>query len=211
MICTCSKVSFKEDILGIGLCATYHGNGVLRSTQLTLDVLSLTAFRQGVRRGVWKEEIHHFLPLVIDPHHGARALPHIEDVIMRICGAEPEPFDGDAPPKPYRPPTSTRAQSIGDEPDAATTKPRPFTAEAALKVMCVTMNSLVVSIMNQLESTGTPPLHASEKALQGYAYMHHILLFLASKHPRMAALANERFFTLTLTPLSPLPSPYLPP
>ena len=178
-------MSFKEDILGIGISATYHGNGVLRSTQLTLDVLSLTAFKQGVRRGVWKEEIHHFLPLVIDPQHGERALPHIEAVIMRICGKKPRPFDSRAP---YQPPTSTSIQSVQE---SMSDKPPPFKAEAALKVIGVAMNSLVVSIMDQLED-GPPPLHASEKALQGYAYMHHILLFLASKHPGLAALANSK-------------------
>jgi len=190
MICFHSKISFKEDILGIGICATYHGDGVLRSTQLTLDVLSLSAFNQGVRRGVWKEEMHHFLPLVIDPDHGARALPHIEAVIMRICGKPPQPVGSKSAQNSYRPPTSSSVY----EPDPSA-KPRPFKIEAALKVICVTMNSLVVSIMNQLELAGTnvaPPLHASEKALQGYAYMHHILLFLASKHPRMGAVANAR-------------------
>ena len=131
MICTCSKVSFKEDILGIGLCATYHGNGVLKSTQLTLDVLSLTAFRQGVRRGVWKEEIHDFLPLVIDPEHGARALPHIEAVVMRLCGKPPTQFENDPkiwPNLPYRPPTST-----SPHPPASTT-PR----KTCLRTLCVT-------------------------------------------------------------------------
>ena len=158
---------------------------MLKSTKLTLDVLSLTAFNQGVRRGVWKEEIHYFLPLVIDANHGARALPHIEAVIMRMCGKKPTAFDSRAP---YRPPTSTSIQSVEE---LASVKPPPFKAEAALKVIGVTMNSLVVDIMDQLED-GPPPLHASEKALQGYAYMHHILLFLASKHPQLAALANAK-------------------
>jgi len=185
MVCFHSKVSFKEDILGVGISATYHGNGVLRSTKLTLDVMSLTAFNQGVRRGVWKEEIHHFLPLVIDAQHGERALPHIEAVIMRICGKKPTPFDSRAP---YQPPTSTSIESVQE---GMSDKPPPFKAEAALKVIGVTMNSLVVSIMDQLED-GPPPLHASEKALQGYAYMHHILLFLASKHPALAAQANSK-------------------
>merc|ERR1712100_693513 len=54
------------------------------------------------------------------------------------------------------------------------------------------MNSLVVSMMDQLDSNSPPSLHASEKALQGYSYMHHILLFLASKHPRMVTVANAR-------------------
>jgi len=194
MICFHSKISFKEDILGIGISATYHGNGVLKSTKLTLDVLSLTAFKQGVRRGVWKEEIHDFLPLVIDPEHGARALPHIEAVIMRLCGNPPTQFENG--PKiwsnlPYRPPTSTSIESSLSA--KASTEALPFKPAAALKVICVTMNSLVVSIMDQLtDDNAVPPLHASEKALQGYAYMHHILLFLASKHPSVAALADAR-------------------
>ena len=182
---TCSKVSFKEDILGIGIRAIYHGDHTLKYTHLTLDVMSLTAFNQGLRMGVWKEEIHYFLPLVIDADHGERALPLIEAVLMWIAGADPPPLDSRAPPKPYT--WTTRPLPVGED-----IHPRGFNAETALRVMCVTMNSLVVSIMNQLESTGTPPLHASEKALQGYAYMHHMLLFLASKHPRMVTLANEK-------------------
>ena len=121
-----------------------------------------------MRHGVWKETFEHFLPLGINEHHGNRAQPHLEECIGRIA-------------------------SRGRQGRSA------FTPEHALKVLSAAMNSMVVSIMSSSGSaSGATGLHASEAALKGYSYLHHMLLFLASKHPKMASLANDRVIRFTL-------------
>jgi len=59
----------------------------------------------------------------------------------------------------------------------------------ALAVLPQLMNSFAVSLMNAREGVTR---HASEKALLGYCSFHHMLLGLASRHPCMAQVAEDK-------------------
>jgi len=66
---------------------------------------------------------------------------------------------------------------------------RRFEPWMALAVLPQLMNSFAVSLMNAREGVTR---HASEKALLGYCSFHHMLLGLASRHPCMAQVAEDK-------------------
>jgi len=66
---------------------------------------------------------------------------------------------------------------------------RPFEPWMALAVLPQLMNSFVVSLMNAKDGVTR---HASEKALLGYCSFHHMLLALASRHPCIPQVAEEK-------------------
>jgi len=46
----------------------------IKAIHTPLEYLSHDAFSNGnLRKGVWKEDFHHFLPLIINPGHARRA------------------------------------------------------------------------------------------------------------------------------------------
>ena len=88
LCCFHTKMSFNDDILGVGIDVKYHRDGGIRSISTSMDFISWTAFRNGVRLSVWKERFNHFMPLVINSRHGLGAWPMIQDSIQRICNVD---------------------------------------------------------------------------------------------------------------------------
>eukprot|EP01132_Coremiostelium_polycephalum_P000614 gene614-763_t len=80
LICFHTRVSYKEDILGIGISSTTKKNKPRKIDEIksTLDLLSKTAFNQGVRNSVLKEQFTHWLPLYFNPQHGENAWVYLE-------------------------------------------------------------------------------------------------------------------------------------
>jgi len=66
---------------------------------------------------------------------------------------------------------------------------RHFEPWMALAVLPQLMNSFAVSLMNAKDGVTR---HASEKALLGYCSFHHMLLALASRHPCIAQVAEDK-------------------
>ena len=64
-----------EDVLGVGVLAAEAPNGRPIFT-CQFDAVSQTAYKEGVRLGVWKEPFTHWVPLFIDQFHAKRAMPH---------------------------------------------------------------------------------------------------------------------------------------
>jgi hypothetical protein len=83
LICFHSKVSFRDDILGIPI-------SVVRKTKFDelsspLDFLSYESFHEAqVQKSVWGEQFTHWLPLWINPEHGQRAWTSIEQSIQSL-------------------------------------------------------------------------------------------------------------------------------
>jgi hypothetical protein len=131
------------------------------------DVLSLEAFSGcSVRRGIWKEKLDHWLPLVLDGRHAERALPLLEQKLSLLASP------------------SMRVAAPAGGGGGGGFKFNPL---VALEVLPRVMNAMVVQLME----TGATSLHASEKTLLGFCALHHILLELAAKYPVVAERAQH--------------------
>jgi len=86
LICFHTKISFEEDILGIGV--TLQMNPRTKKIQYVnaeLDLISKIAFFDlGIKTSVWKEPLSHWLPLYINKQHGKSALPLLKKSLAVI-------------------------------------------------------------------------------------------------------------------------------
>lgn len=83
-ICFHSKVTFEEDVLGIGISLDFTRAGKLQTVESSLDILSYSAFQDGVRLSVWKHPFKYWIPLYICDTHAERAIPLFQKVIPEI-------------------------------------------------------------------------------------------------------------------------------
>lgn len=86
LFCYHTKLTFKEDTLGIGVTYKYYPKSTnIESISSTLDLLSTTAFHvDKVRKSVWKIRFNDWLPLYISYRHGIKAIPLCEESICRL-------------------------------------------------------------------------------------------------------------------------------
>ncbi|KAJ3163496.1 hypothetical protein HDU86_000075 [Geranomyces michiganensis] len=165
--CFYLHVGFKDEILGIGISKTGTG----RQTKITsgFELLSYKAFREyRVREGPWGEEISAFLPLVLNGPHFANAQSMIEDQLMALAG---------------------RNEGRGI-----------FDPAVVVQVLAKWMNQMVVDLMKNVGGEETKPgstatktvLHASEKALNGYCTLLHLLLTFARRYRTITEVAHQQ-------------------
>ena len=104
-----------------------------------------------------------FLPLALTPSHFRKALP-----IIRV---------------------SLRQLAVGST--------GQLTGKAILDVFAALMNQIIVQLMKtcddarNMSQRNPSVLQASEKALQGYAHLHHLLLSLCAEQPDIATEAER--------------------
>jgi hypothetical protein len=86
LICFHSKVTFEEDVLGIGISLQYTNKGKLSAVHTPMDLMSRSAFfEQNIRHSVWNKPIKHWIPLYINREHASRALPTLfEDCVRQV-------------------------------------------------------------------------------------------------------------------------------
>eukprot|EP01059_Diplonema_ambulator_P004604 TRINITY_DN1432_c0_g1_i1.p1 TRINITY_DN1432_c0_g1~~TRINITY_DN1432_c0_g1_i1.p1 ORF type:complete len:1268 (+),score=451.33 TRINITY_DN1432_c0_g1_i1:65-3868(+) len=72
-----------EDLLGIGVTAAeaMHGRPVFTCQ---FDAMSYTAYSEGVRIGVWKEPLTHWIPLFINKIHATQSMPKLLPMLSRL-------------------------------------------------------------------------------------------------------------------------------
>ena len=191
VICFHSKLSFQEDVLGVGCSVEFHGRSQdIKSVHPQLDLLSKSSFENGVRRGVWGEKFDRWLPLWICDQHGQRAWPHILATVHSLACRR----------------AMDRAPVAGHSSHLSMAL-----AERYLSFLGKCMNSFCVSMMQWEEETTVQPKHpsayspddddddmetkpnttlASERALSGYCAYHHLLLVFCSKYPAMRKAAD---------------------
>ncbi|KAJ3152895.1 hypothetical protein HDU89_001102 [Geranomyces variabilis] len=165
--CFYLHVGFKDEVLGVGVSSTGTGRQIKIASGF--ELLSHKAFREfRVREGPWGETINEFLPLVLNAPHFEKARPMIEDRLMTIA---------------------RRNDGRGS-----------FDPAVVLQVIAKWMNQMVVDLMKDVggEDSGTGSavtktvLHASEKALNGYCTLLHILLTFARCYRTITETAHQR-------------------
>jgi len=76
--CFVTSLSYKEDVLGVGLEIVTEADTDRKVFQCSFDLISKEAFYDfGVRMGVWKDRIQFWMPAAIDSSHFRRALPYL--------------------------------------------------------------------------------------------------------------------------------------
>eukprot|EP01084_Bolivina_argentea_P056235 102959_1 len=178
-------------ILGIGLRIAESAVGYRVELNSQMDILSLAAWKNGCRVGVWGESLTHFLPLPMNKAHADLAHDAMIDA-MKLISAE------------YR---AIRRKSFHFAQQME--NPNPLERRIA-RSECLQIVDTLVTMMNQIVAqfvTGndeTDPKSVSmvlcEKVVLGYCALHHLLLYLRSKNKKQITnLANktiEEFITL---------------
>ena len=182
--CYFSKQGLKQSkILGIGLSIKESEVGfqVLLSSQM--DILSLDAWNNGCRIGVWGEKMTHFLPLAMNRKHCEDAHDEILRHLRLVC-------------KTYK---SIEMKSYHGKERAE----NPNGLERAInKSESLQMVDTLVTMMNKFVVefvTGNKDIDASEvncvmceKMVLGYCALHHLLLYLQSKNKKeITSFANR--------------------
>jgi len=169
--CYHSRTSFKEDILGIGVSTTKHEGGQHHQLSSPLDLLSYTAFKDGVRQAVYdvdarnqKVTFSHWLPLYICKEHATRAKPLYDQSLKAIC-ADGADYDTD----------------FSD------------VADRAIYVLPKLLNTMVVKLMSGQTVT-------SMRALEGYVSFHRILIMFVQDMPLLATRLSKKVSNFIAAP-----------
>ena len=92
LVCFHTRKNFKEEILGVGIILEKTSTNFVQSLTTHLDLLSFSAFQEGVRHDVLNRAFTHWIPLFINEEHGRRAYPIIEKAISHIRTNSPNNF-----------------------------------------------------------------------------------------------------------------------
>jgi len=162
-------------ILGIGLSIKESEVGfqVLLSSQM--DILSLNAWNNGCRIGVWGEPMTHFLPLAMNRQHAEDAHDEIMDHLRKVC-------------KTYK---SIESKSFHGKQREENPN---FLEQQIKKSECLQMVDTLITMMNKFVVefvAGNKDMKVSEvnmvmceKVVLGYCALHHLLLYLQSKNKK---------------------------
>ena len=160
--CFCLKESFMKQRLGVGVSASFHGGP--NSVGSEFDLLSFEAFQHHkVRRSVQGIPFQHWLPLPLSRRHWQSVKPLVEPSLEVLANAA----------------------QLRSGPDS--------------DVVYAFMTNIVVKLSTTFDKTWTRPTgikstlrHASEKAIESYFSLFHLLLCLAVAHPEIVEEANDR-------------------
>ena len=160
--CFCLKESFMKQRLGVGVSASFHGGP--NSVGSEFDLLSFEAFpHHRVRRSVQGIPFQHWLPLPLSRRHWQSVKPLVKPSLEVLANAAQLPSGPDS------------------------------------DIVYAFMTNIVVKLSTTFEKTWTRPTgikstlrHASEKAIESYFSLFHLLLCLAVAHPEIVEEANDR-------------------
>ena len=160
--CFCLKESFMKQRLGVGVSASFHGGP--NSVGSEFDLLSFEAFQHHrVRRSVQGIPFQHWLPLPLSRRHWQSVKPLVKPSLEVLANAAQLPSGPDS------------------------------------DIVYAFMTNIVVKLSSTFEKTWTRPTgikstlrHASEKAIESYFSLFHLLLCLAVAHPEIVEEANDR-------------------
>mmetsp|Transcript_56541 Transcript_56541/g.143008 ORF Transcript_56541/g.143008 Transcript_56541/m.143008 type:complete len:1723 (+) Transcript_56541:60-5228(+) len=83
--CFVTRLSYKEDVLGVGLEIVPEADSGRKVFQCSFDLISKEAFYDfGIRTGVWKDRIQFWMPAAIDSSHFRRALPYLAHAFKEL-------------------------------------------------------------------------------------------------------------------------------
>ncbi|RIA86406.1 hypothetical protein C1645_779749 [Glomus cerebriforme] len=162
LVCFFLRKSFKECVLGVGVNVSGRPN----KREITLsefDLFSYEAYKDhNVRTGIWGGNFTNFLPIALHQPHFKRALPIIQSSLMKLKGESGNLWN----------------------------------SSVILKTIPSLMNTTIVALMKACDESGqsvrSKVFKASEKALQGYCLLLHLLLMLSKQFPEIITEAENK-------------------
>jgi len=176
VICYHSKLPMTDAVLGVGVVVSRFRDGSLQSLSApAADLISMEAFEEGVRMGVWGGKFTHFLPVILSPHHAVRAFECAPKYFAALLDVKPEKADLEdmvfvVIPKLMNSVVVSFMEPMNDANLTNEEKQRMFSATV------------------------------SEKALLGYSMFHHMLLWYANKYPSLSVRANAAIYSFIDNP-----------
>lgn len=165
LICFYTKKGFEEDVLGFGVHIQRYDDGNIKSISCPLDLMSYSAWNQGVRHSVWRESVNMWLPVMLNRHHSSRAIPLLKSMVFSAGTNMPL--------------------------TASTTMKRYV--DNVLKILTKLMNTMVVELMQSSNTCkGQVKRYISDRAVEGYLSVHHMLLKLTEECNGAIATEAER-------------------
>ncbi|KAJ0165103.1 hypothetical protein CTA2_12357 [Colletotrichum tanaceti] len=186
--CFVTKTNFRNTRLGVGVSVAPAS----RSIESEFDLVSLPAYNDlGVRLSVHNIRFEHWLPLPLSRRHWRSVEGHVAPVLRRLSGKIRLP------------------------------------SNSAVGVLAAFMNDIVVRL-NRVEARPPPCRtsryvgsdrdsaaykstlrHASEKAIESYFHLFHLLLCLATANAQLVADANDKIRKFTSGKTSKVSCPNL--
>jgi len=167
-MCYHYKLTPKEAVLGVGVLTERTPGGYLKSLSVPcVDLLSSTAFEDGVRKGVWGETFTHFLPVILGREHAAASFVEAPKYFAQIMDVN-ENF-----------PLSKMAFTV--IPKLMNSVVVALMAPLMTKDQAISAEDKKTLLNNKV----------SEKALQGYLLFHHMLLWYGKQFPYIRTSAEE--------------------
>jgi ubiquitin-protein ligase/predicted RNA-binding protein with RPS1 domain len=85
LVCFHSRVSFEDELLGVGLNLEHYDSGDLSNISPNLDLISENAFYfEKIRTGVWQKPFTHWMPLYLSSRHAGNLERH-EQAIAEVA------------------------------------------------------------------------------------------------------------------------------
>merc|ERR1719242_758967 len=184
------------EIMGIGLEIKRNESGYGVQVLSQMDILSKSAWQSGCRRGVWGENLTHFLPLVIDRKHSERA--H-NDLLNFLCAIS----------------CDVRENMVISNPNNLEKEIANNTTLQCIDSLAEMMSAVVVQFSSgnddeKQNNIGTHYGHyhgyygghktvsmmMCEKVVLGYCALHHLLLYLQSKNEELITSFADRWVAL---------------
>ncbi|KAF6826925.1 ubiquitin-conjugating enzyme family protein [Colletotrichum plurivorum] len=164
--CFCTKTNFRHTRLGVGVRVPHGKSLAKRSIESEFDLISWDAYKSlGVRMSVHNLSFEHWLPLPLSYRHWVS----VKDKAIPVLS------------------------TLGSEARLPSTDP--------VEVLASFMNDIVVRL-NQVEATSSRHIpmhsqrstlrHASEKAIESYFHLFHLLLCLAAENSQFVSDANTK-------------------
>ncbi|KAJ3126758.1 hypothetical protein HK098_007137 [Nowakowskiella sp. JEL0407] len=167
LYCFYSKEDYKNAILGFGVHFEKDGNQGLMVSEF--EYLSYEAFEEyKVRKSVWKNEFEYFLPFAICEDHFSRSFTIFNECAKHLAKLTIK--------------KNVKALQSVDE------------SAATLNLLVKFMNNIVLTLFKQVGSgkDRQTMVAASEKAVQGYVSVLHLVLSLIKRTPELGELIEAR-------------------
>jgi ubiquitin-protein ligase/Mg-chelatase subunit ChlD len=178
--CFYSKRTIAEDVMGIPLNYTINPRtGCVDYIYSSMELMSKGCYTAGIRVNTWGEAINGFMPLYLTKEHFTRALPRIQESILKLSLQDSRQSNYSNNSSRF----SRHGGAVGNSMPASAT--RSFTPKLVLEVLPRMMNTMIVLLAdNGIEELDT--------CVHGYCQLHRLFIALLRQFPQLRPLIAAR-------------------
>ena len=183
-ICFYTKEDFNSDILGFDINISFFSKSEkIKEISTNLDMLSLTAYQNDVRKTVWNNSFQYWLPLYITPKHMMEGRKHFEKEICKIVSArKTNPCEDEN--LAFLQDDNGGLYSVKKAVEKYKNFKIDFKPKYCLEVLVTLMNTMCVNMMKEDSII-------SLKSLEGFCQFHRIILQYIIWYPSLKDFVNK--------------------